>query len=134
MGLNQIVLLAANVEEKSLGERMGTALLNTVMGIAIVFIVLLLISALISCFKYINKFEMRAKSKKEQAAVSSAPVETTTASVEEVEEDLADDLELVAVITAAIHAYEEAQGNDVPADGLVVRNIRRVNRTKWQNA
>ena len=47
-------------------------------------------------------------------------------------ENLADDLELVAVITAAIHAYEEAQGNAV-SGGLVVRSIRKRN-VRWQNA
>ena len=50
------------------------------------------------------------------------------------EENLANDLELVAVITAAIHAYEEAQGNPVPTNGLYVRSIRKVNRSKWFNA
>ena len=45
------------------------------------------------------------------------------------EEDLTDDLELVAVITAAIAASE-----DTPADGLVVRSIRRVPGSKWKKA
>ena len=43
-----------------------------------------------------------------------------------------DDLELIAVITAAIHAYEEAQGNAVSGD-LVVRSIKKRN-SRWQNA
>ena len=50
------------------------------------------------------------------------------------EEELSDDLELVAVITAAIHSYEEAQGNVVPPNGLMVRSIKKVNRSRWQNA
>lgn len=46
-----------------------------------------------------------------------------------VEEDLTDDLELVAVITAAIAASENTS-----ADGLVVRSIRRAPGNKWKRA
>lgn len=128
---NPVSVFAAEEEaEKSLGEVMGKALLNTVMGISIVFCSLLLISFIISLFKYINKFEQKMAAKKAQAApvTPSAP-----AAVDTETEELVDDLELVAVITAAIHAYEESQGNYVPADGLVVRSIRKSNK-KWQNA
>ena len=45
-----------------------------------------------------------------------------------------DDTELVAVIAAAICAYEASQGNAVSPDSLVVRSIRKVNKSKWQNA
>ena len=45
-----------------------------------------------------------------------------------VEEDLTDDLELVAVISAAIAAYEGSED----ASGYVVRSIRK--STKWQRA
>lgn len=117
-------------EKKSLGETMMTALLNTVMGICIVFCALVLIAWIISLFKYINKFEANRAAKKAASVASVVPV------LEEIvpEEELSDDLELVAVITAAVHAYEEASGNDVPAGELVVRSIRKVGRTKWQNA
>lgn len=124
-------MAATQTEEKrSLGETMLYALLNTVMGICIVFLVLLLIAWIISLFKYINKFE------KERAAKEAAPAPVAPEPAPEIveEEELSDDLELVAVITAAIHAYEEAQGNDVPADGLVIRSIRKANRASWQNA
>ena len=47
---------------------------------------------------------------------------------EEEDEEEVDDLELVAVITAAIAASE-----NTPADGLVVRSIRKVNKTNnWK--
>ena len=46
------------------------------------------------------------------------------------EEDVSDDLELVAVIAAAIAASEGAASTD----GFVVRSIRRVNKNKWQRA
>lgn len=137
MGLNRIVLLAANdlePVEKSLGETMNTALLNTIMGISIVFAVLLLISFIISLFKYINKAELAAKNRKEKN--SSVPlVDAVLAQiVEREEEELFDDLELVAVITAAIHSYEESMGNSVPVNGLFVRSIKKVNKSRWLNA
>ncbi|HWT75459.1 MAG TPA: OadG family protein [Mobilitalea sp.] len=47
------------------------------------------------------------------------------------EEELVSDCELVAVITAAIYA---SMGDAVPADGFVVRSIRRANSSKWKNA
>ena len=122
-------------EAESKGEVLSRALLNTVMSIAIVFAALILIAWIISLFKYINKFEQKLAAKK---AAKNAPAEVTAApapAIEMVEEEeLSDDLELVAVITAAIHAYEEAQGNDIPADAQVVRSIRKVNKNKWQNA
>lgn len=125
------VLASEGTEQtRSLAETLEYALLNTVMGISIVFIVLLLISRIIALFKYINKFEQKHAAKNTPAA---APAPTAEEPEEE-EEELSDDLELVAVITAAIHAYEEAQGNDIPADGLVVRSIRKANKTRWQNA
>lgn len=125
---NPVSVFAAE-EEKSFGEVMSKALMNTLMGISIVFCSLLLISFIISLFKFINKFEQKMAAKNAPAvpAAPSAPVETPDT------EELVDDLELVAVITAAIHAYEESQGNYVPADGLVVRSIRKSNK-KWQNA
>ena len=48
-------------------------------------------------------------------------------------EELADDSELVAVISAAIAAYEADNGS-ASSDGFVVRSIRKVNKSKWQNA
>ena len=44
---------------------------------------------------------------------------------EKEEMSAADDLELVAVITAAIHAYESAKGIPVSTDDFVVRSIKR---------
>ena len=46
--------------------------------------------------------------------------------VKEEEEELSDDLELVAVITAAI-----AASAGTSTDGFVVRSIRRSNNSKW---
>ena len=100
----------------------GTALANTVMGITIVFCMLLLISFIISLLKIVNKIG----AKKPEPAPA-APVVDTDGDGEDV-------LELVAVITAAIYEYERAMGNDVAEGGLVVRSIRKINKSKWQNA
>lgn len=132
MNLSHIVLLASKAEN-SMGERISTALLNTAMGITIVFLVLILISFIISCFRFIHKLEMKLQGKKE-AKNSSVQVDAVIQQIARQEEALMDDLELVAVITAAIHSYEEASGNPIPANGLYVRSIKKVNRTKWRNA
>lgn len=103
-------------EYKTLGQKMGKAGLNTIMSMAIVFAVLIFISLLISCFVVIGKIQ----NKKNEAASSSVAVSVPVQSPV-VEENLTDDLELVAVITAAIAAATETES----ADGLVVRSIIR---------
>ena len=107
----------------SLGEKMGRAVLNTALGIGIVFLMLVLISFVISCLKIVNRPAKTETKPVPQDTPVNAPVEEET-----------DDLELIAVISAAICAYEQAQGNDIPADSLVVRSIRKVNKSKWQKA
>lgn len=115
--------------EYSMGEKMGKAGLNTLMGMGTVFLVLIFISLLISCFKYIHVWEEKQKQKALAAAPAPAPVPVPVVETEE-EEDLADDLELVAVITAAITAASE----NTSANGLVVRSIKRVPASKWKRA
>lgn len=108
----------------SMGEIMFKALMNTLIGMGTVFAVLILISLIISCFTLISKFE--SKQKKKEPAPVAAPVAEQIAAKEE----LSDDTELVAVIAAAVAAYEGAAN----ADGFVVRSIRKSNKSKWQNA
>ena len=109
------------------GEKMTKALMNTLMGMGTVFIVLIFISLLIGCFRYINKLETSIKNKK--AGIPKPVEENHPASPvsKEVSRNLADDLELAAVITAAIAAAENTS-----ADGLVVRSIRRAPAGKWK--
>ena len=118
----------------SIEDAMAEAAVNTVIGITVVFAALLFICFVISLFKYINKFEQKLADKKAGKApapkAEPAPVPTPAPAAEAAPET--DDLELIAVITAAIHAYEEAQGNDVAGD-LVVRSIKKRNN-RWQNA
>lgn len=114
--------------EYTTGEKMTKAAMNTLMGMGTVFAVLIFISLLIGCFKYINAFENRAKAKAAAAAPAPAVSAPVQAAAPE-EEELADDLELVAVITAAIAA---ATGSST--DGLVVRSIKRAPGAKWKRA
>lgn len=114
--------------EYTTGEKMEKAAMNTLMGMGTVFLVLIFISLLISCFKYINAFEKKMKDKEAAAAPAvSAPAPAAVPVAEE--EELVDDLELVAVITAAIAASTGSSG-----DGLVVRSIKRASGAKWKRA
>ena len=101
----------------SFGEMMTKAALNTVMGMGTVFAVLIIIIILISSFSLINKAQRKEEPRKPETKPVAAPV------VEELheEEDLTDDLELVAVIAGAIAAYEGKS----TADGYVVRSLRK---------
>lgn len=110
----------------STGEIMAKAGMNTLIGMGTVFVVLILISLIISCFTLVSKFETKQKKEEPAAAAVSAPVVEQIAAKEE----LSDDTELVAVIAAAIAAYEGAASTD----GFVVRSIRKSNKSKWQNA
>lgn len=108
----------------SFGETMTKAGLNTLMGMGTVFAVLILIALLIYCFNFIPKITA-AFSKKEKPAEASVDkaVDNAVAQItlnETVQEE--DDLELIAVIAAAIAASEGAASTD----GYVVRSIRRI--------
>lgn len=112
--------------EMSMGEMMGKAGLNTLLGMGTVFAVLVLIMAIIYAFGIIPKMQKKAADKK-AAKTDNAQVEVNTpaaAPVATPAENLTDDLELVAVIAAAIAASEGAASTD----GFVVRSIRRANR------
>lgn len=104
------------VATSSIWENLVRGLQNTVMGMGTVFVVLIFIACIISLLQFIPK--LFSKPEKTVAPV----VETTpaVAPVEEVEE-LVDDKELVAVITAAICAAS----NQTSADQLIVRSIKR---------
>lgn len=110
----------------SFKELMTQAGLNTLMGMGITFTVLGLLILIISLFKFIpiiqGRMEENRRKKAEEAARSSAPAPAPApAAPAAEEEELADDMELVAVIAAAIAAYE----GQATADGFVVRSIRK---------
>ncbi|MBE5950300.1 MAG: hypothetical protein E7260_01760 [Lachnospiraceae bacterium] len=116
----------------SIEDAMAEAGVNTIIGITVVFAALLFICFVISLFKYISVFEKKLAEKKAGKTLSEKAVDETVAQIAVQETVVADDLELIAVITAAIHAYEAAQGNTV-SGGLVVRSIKKRN-SRWMNA
>ena len=106
---------AMNIEPVyTLGETMQKAALNTVMGILIVFSMLVVMSGIIKSFELISKVQNKAKAKEEM--VASAPVAAVSAPVK----NETDDLQLVAVIAAAIAASTGAS-----TDSFVVRSIKK---------
>ncbi|MCM1047455.1 MAG: OadG family protein [Clostridiales bacterium] len=118
-----ITSISTNVEY-SFGESMEMAGLNTLLGMGTVFVVLILISVIIAAFGFIPKLmeknkptENKSAEKKEDAVVAQIAQR----------EELSDDTELVAVIAAAIAAYEGAGSTD----GFVVRSIRKAKSSKW---
>ncbi|MCR4989485.1 MAG: OadG family protein [Lachnospiraceae bacterium] len=98
-------------------ESMEKAGLNTLLGMGTVFCVLILISLIISAFNFIPK--VQAAFKKKPAAVSEKAVDSAIAQIVQ-NEELSDDEELVAVISAAIASFEGTS-----SDGFYVRSIRR---------
>lgn len=112
----------------SLAANMQRAGMNTLMGIGIVFLMLVFLSFVIGLFKYIEKFQNVGKKKAaEEAPKAEEAPAPAIAQSEAADEDFADDLELVAVISAAIAAYENTSG-----DSFVVRSIKKSN--KWYRA
>lgn len=111
----------------STGELMEQAGLNTLIGMGTVFVVLIFISFIISLFKFLpallaKKPEVPVEAKKKV----STPVAASAPVVAE-QEELINDTELVAVITAAVYAAAGAS-SAVSKDGLVVRSIKRARR------
>ena len=110
-----------------MGEVLARAGLNTLMGVGIVFLVLILISFVISAFVLINKAESAMKNRKNKNTPAPAPVPKSAPVQAAAEEEIStDDTELVAVIAAAIASYE-----GTTPEGIVVRSIRKVNTT-WK--
>ena len=115
-----ITSITTNVD-LTLGESMKKAGVNTAIGMGTVFVMLIVISFIITAMGIIPKLQEMGKKKEPSAP---AVVEKTIEDIitrEETETDT-DDTELVAVIAAAIAAYEGASSTD----GFVVRSIRKV--------
>lgn len=142
-------------------EKLERAGMNTLMGMGTVFLVLIFISFIIANLSKVNLLETKLREKKEAKKAAAlavnaakeektaktpgepaapapvtqapagvpAPLAVPAAPLIKEEENLADDMELAAVITAAI-----AAATSVPAEGLVVRSIRRKSGSKWKNA
>lgn len=108
----KIEMKLAAKSDSSIVDKLKNAGINTVMGITTVFVILMLISLLLSFFKYIpiihNKF---SKVEEKQEVIKD----------KDNKESDENDLELIALITAAISASE-----NMPSDSFVVRSIHRM--------
>ena len=115
---------------QSMSQRLQVAGANTIIGIATVFAVLILLSLIIYCFKFVN-MAAAPPAKKEKAPAApktSAPAKTAKAAPAKAPaQDPMNDPALIAVIAAAIAAAE-----DKPVEGFVVRSIKRVKTNKWR--
>ena len=108
--------------ERSVGELMGRAAMDTLMGMGTVFSILILISLIIWALGGIPKLQEKlSKKKADKKSIQEEAVDNTIAQIIEKEEQQEDDCELASVIAAAIAAYE----GSVSADGFVVRSIRK---------
>ncbi len=96
-------------------SRLENALMNTVLGMGTVFVMLIAIALIIYCFKIIPVIQKKFAKKAEPVAEAPKAASAQAAPVQET-----DDLELVAVIAAAIAASE-----NVPVDSFRVRTIKR---------
>ena len=111
-------ITGANVEiVYTLGEKMSKAGLNTVTGIVIVFLMLVLMCIIIYAFNIINYLQAKYKKKKEETKIEITTLDGDDAVTEETK---VDDKELIAVIAAAI-----AASTNQSTDDFVVRSIRR---------
>lgn len=107
--------------EESFSAKMASAGANTLMGMGTVFAVLIFISLIISCFKFIPKItEARERKKSGKASNVAINNETRDEVIVSDSNNQTDDFELVAVIAAAIAASENTS-----TDSFVVRSIRR---------
>ncbi len=116
--------------EYSIGEILAKAGMNTLLGMGTVFAVLIFISLVIYCFNFIPAIQAKFGKKKAVEVPAPAPVKAAPAAAPApAAEELVDDGELVAAITAAICAY-----SGTSSDGFVVRSIRRAESATWKRA
>ncbi|MCR4791438.1 MAG: OadG family protein [Lachnospiraceae bacterium] len=115
---NPEMLSASLNAEYSMAEKMEKAGLNTVIGMGTVFVMLILISFIISLFGLFSGHGK--KPDKTEESINKA--------VEQIEKnetaELASNEELVAVIAAAIAAYEGTSNTN----GFTVRSIKKIKR------
>ncbi len=109
----------------STGEILQKAGMNTILGMGTVFIVLIFISLVIYCFNFIPGNQ--AAKQEERPAPKPRPAKKPAA--RPAKQNLVDDKELVAAITAAICAYRGTS-----SDGFVVRSIRRAESSTWKRS
>ncbi|MBO7356550.1 MAG: OadG family protein [Lachnospiraceae bacterium] len=117
---NPVMTSAAFNARYTMAEKMSKAGLNTVIGMGTVFVMLIVISFIISLF---GLFSKQKKPDKTEEGINKAVEQIEKKETAELAE-LASNSELVAVIAAAIAAYE----GTTSTDGFVVRSIKKIKR------
>lgn len=120
--LKSISVAEENAENIPIGDKLSEAGANTLMGMGTVFTVLIFISLIISCFKFIPEITARVNKKtaEKNHIVKKEKKQPEDSKMVIRPENPEKDLELVAVIAAAIAASE-----NMTPDSFVVRSIRR---------
>ena len=122
-----MIVLAATAQVAEEYTTIPQALVNTVIAMGTVFLVLILISFIIYLFKFIPVLMDKLTKKEEpvQPAAQAQPAPAPKPAAVQTPAAPADDTQLIAVITAAVAAAMEEDGVSVPADGLVIRSIKK---------
>jgi sodium pump decarboxylase gamma subunit len=108
----------------TMAEKMSKAGLNTVIGMGTVFIMLIVISFIISLFGLFSG-QKKKKTDKTEEGINKAVEQIEKNETAELENaELASNAELVAVIAAAIAAYE----GSTDTSGFTVRSVRKIKR------
>ena len=110
-------------------SNLGYGAVVAIIGLAVVFVGLILIIASIYAISWVlKKLTGEKKEKTPKAEDASAPAPVSAPAAEPIVEEIAvtDDNELIAVITAAIAAMDGGSKN------FVIRSVRRV--AGWKNA
>ncbi len=119
------------------GEILSKAGMNTILGMGIVFVVLILMCFIIYLFRFIPVLQERFSKKSPEGAEAAVQEEEAVPVpvVSGVEPDnTGNDDELIAVISAAIAAAEEdSTASAEDTGGFVVRSIRRRSSNKWNS-
>lgn len=102
---------------------------DILVSICIVLLAVIFLAVMITSSIIIKKIQYNESNMRSDKSVLGLGVENTIAQIIQKEKDEINNMELVAVITAAIAAAEGTS-----SDAFVVRSIKRSNKNKWQRA
>lgn len=111
----------------STGEVLEKAGLNTILGMGTVFVVLIFLCFVIWLFKFIPALEKKFHRAENVEPVQQTVAQTPSPTMDSVSGNEENDLELAAVIAAAVAAAEGTSTDD-----FVVRSIKRRKTNKWK--
>lgn len=106
-------------------DSLPNEIIIALLGLGTAFAALIVIFGVIAILKSLIKFTVSGG---QNSSVSTGDLSRLPGEQAHIGEDLSSNPELVAVITAAIMA---SMGDDKPADGFVVKSIRKKRNTGW---